>query len=221
MIFDDFALNTLRSEVQKRLSKKRYEHTIGVEKMAMFIGNIILPDKIDELCVASLLHDIAKEMCYEEQLDLLINSNVNYTREDLAVKPALHSFTAVPVVKEDFSQYATEDVLSAVFNHTLGAPGMSVFDEIIFISDYAEDGRLYPICNEVNNFIKTNMSREKSKDENLVILHQASITAIKSTIDSLKKGKEAINKRTIETYDYLNEKLKNAYCFLAETINKD
>ena len=207
MIFDNNSLNALRHEVGSRLSQKRYDHTIGVEKMATHIGNIILPDKIYELKVAALLHDIAKEISQDDQLRLLLKSDI-LTDVDLSTKPALHSFAAVLVIKRDFPQYATNDVLSAVFNHTLGAPGMSVFDEIIFISDFAEDGRTYPACKEVNNFIKTNISCDKSNSENIILLHRASLIAIDSTIDSINNRGERINALTILTRDYLDEKIK-------------
>lgn len=205
MIFDDNTLSSLRHEIKQRLSEKRYKHTLGVEKMARALGEILIPDKIDELSAAALLHDIAKEMTCEDHLRLISESFISYSEDDLATRPALHSFSAAPLIQRDFPEYATKDVLSAVTNHTLGAPNMSVFDEIIFISDYAEEGRSYYCCIEVHRYLLDNLSPGKSYDENIKILHKASLKAVRSTIASLSARKEKINARTMLTEKYLEE----------------
>lgn len=209
MIFDDSALASLKSMMKRRLSEKRYLHTLGVERMARHLGKILLPDRLGELSAAALLHDIVKEMSTEEHLKLLEGLS-EYTEEDIATIPALHSFAAVQYVKRELPQYATNDILSAIKNHTLGAPGMSVFDEIIFISDYAEDGRTYPICVEVNRYLKDNIKPDKSFEENMVSLHKASLKATDSTVSSLTQRKALVNSRTLSTKKYLEQITKNS-----------
>ena len=202
MIFSSDILSILRMLIKERISDKRYIHTLGVEKIARQLGEIILPEKTDELCVAALLHDISKELSYEEQLTLLSESDIEYSDEDLSVKPALHSISAVPLVQKDFSIYATPDVLSAIANHTLGASGMSVFDEIIFISDYTEEGRTYPACKNVREYLLRNVNKSNSQDENLFALHSAVLEAIEFTIESLTKRGEKIHQKTLITKSY-------------------
>ena len=196
MIFDKASLDTLRKAIKSRMSDKRYIHTIGVEKMALALGQILIPEKLGELSCAALLHDVAKELPYEEHIALLKNSQVYYTEDDLLSKPALHSIAAVPLIERDFPEYATTDILSAVANHTLGAPDMSVFDEIIFISDYSEEGRTYPVCIDVRNLLLDGIREDKSTEENMSILHRASLRATVSTVESLTRRNETINKKT-------------------------
>lgn len=205
MRFDSDKIESLRQFVKDRISLKRYNHTLGVEKMAVFLGDIIMPDSVSELQVAALLHDIAKEIPFDEQLELLKDSGVDCTEEDISTKPALHSFAAVPYISRYFAEYATPGVTSAVCNHTLGSYGMSLFDEIIYISDYAESGRTYFTCIEVNKFLLKNISKDKTYEENVQILHAASLKATQYTIDSLKKRGEPINSRTFDTLKYLSE----------------
>lgn len=205
MIIDNRSLFNLRERVKERLSEKRYNHTLGVERMAEYIGNILLPGLIAELKAAALLHDIAKEIPYDSQIELLANSGISLSDEDLDTKPAIHSFAAVPLIKHDFSEYATKNVLSSVLNHTLGAPQMSLFDEIIFISDYAEEGRTYPTCVSVNNFIKENIRKDRNQADNLSALHIATLKAIDATVESLQRRGEVINGRTISTQKYFRE----------------
>ena len=203
MIFDDVVLSTLRTSVRERLSDKRYLHTLGVEDMAKFLGRILVPEKLGELCAAALLHDIAKELTFDNQMAILSSSDVIYTEEDVLAKAALHSIAAVPIIKRDFPEYATSDVISAVANHTLGKDEMSIFDEIIFISDYAEAGRTYSSCCKVREYLLKNINEDKTLDENLKVLHTASLNAINSTIDSLLSRGEQIHSRTFLTKAYL------------------
>lgn len=205
MTFSIDSLNRLRYEIKGRISDKRFKHTLGVEKMAKKLGEILLPDKVSELCAAALLHDVAKELTYDEHVSLLETSNVKYTQEDLRIKPALHSLAGAPLICRDYPEFATENVLSAVMNHTLGAPHMSVFDEIIFISDYAEEGRTYPVCIDVHNMLMTRLSTDKTFEDNLTILHKASLKAIESTISALSFRGEKINSKTLLTKKYLEE----------------
>jgi HD superfamily phosphohydrolase YqeK len=82
---------------------------------------------------------------------------------------------------------------------------MSVFDEIIFISDYAEEGRTYRTCIEVRNYLLDNVRKENSVSENIRSLHIASLKSIESTIESLTKRNEKINSRTLMTKSYLDK----------------
>ena len=209
MIFDNDAITELRMLIRDKMSERRYVHTLGVEKMAKYLGDIIIPKHTNELCVAALLHDITKELTYEEQVHLLEESEISCTKEDLDTKPALHSISAVPFIKKYFRKYATADVLSAVFNHTLGDVNMSVFDEIIFISDYAEENRKYISCKEVREYLLININKSNSQEKNITILHKASLLAINSTIDSLTRKGESINSRTVLTKQYLESVIDN------------
>lgn len=209
MIFDNDSIARLRALIKARLSQKRFIHTLGVEKLARHLGEVLLPDKVDELSVAALLHDVAKELSYDEHLELLKDSGIEYTSEDLQIKPALHSIAALPLIESEFKEYATHDVLSAVYNHTLGAPDMSVFDEIIFISDYAEEGRTYRTCIEVRNYLYDNIRKEKALCDNIRSLHIASLKSIASTVEALTRRNEMINTRTLLTKSYLDDIISN------------
>ena len=203
MIFDSNSIDRLRLLVKDFLSPYRFKHTEGVEEMSAYIGRILLPERVDELRVAALLHDITKELSYEDHLELLNSSSINYTQEDLQTKPALHSISAVPFIERNFKDYATSDVLSAVANHTLGVDNISLFDEIIFISDYVEIGRTYPTCIEVRKYLIDNLNTNKSFTENLTVLHRASILAIDYTIQSISQRGEIVNSKTFSMRKHL------------------
>ena len=65
------SLCLLREKLRSVLSEHRYEHTLGVERAAVRIGERCLPEMICELRAAALLHDVAKEMKMEKQQEIL------------------------------------------------------------------------------------------------------------------------------------------------------
>ncbi len=197
------ALNELRESIRLRLSEKRFRHTVGVENCAVLLGKLLLPDKLEELRAAALLHDIAKELDTRSQLKLIDEFNIRLSDEDRATLPALHSFAAAPVISRDYPEYATEDILSAVSKHTLGAPKMSTFDKIIYISDFVEEGRAYSSCKSVREYLLPKIASATAHEERIAILNRAIVMSIDFTIDSLQEREIGVNSVTIKTKNSL------------------
>ena len=76
------------------------------------------------------MHDVTKELDSGEQVRLL--KLLGVSTDEMLSPPVFHSITAPMVIRRDFSEFATENVLSAVYNHTTAAYDMSLFDEIIY-----------------------------------------------------------------------------------------
>ena len=81
MIFTDDKLSALRECVAKRLSKKRFNHTLRVEAAAVRIAEFCLPESISELRAAAILHDLTKELDDKEQflimkLQLMLSTSI-------------------------------------------------------------------------------------------------------------------------------------------------
>jgi HD superfamily phosphohydrolase YqeK len=144
-----------------------------------------------------MLHDISKEYSVAEQFDMMKKSNCSLTDTDLMSEPVFHSFTAPVVIKSEFAAFATDNVLSAVFNHTTGAPDMSLFDEIIFVADYIEQGRKYEHCKLVRKTLYDAFSASKDREECVMHLHNATIMALEHTIINLINNKKVLNERTV------------------------
>ena len=194
------SLDNLREAVKARLSEKRYLHTLGVEACATKLGEIFLPDKVFELRAAALLHDIAKELPVTLLRDLYQSSIFSHKK---CVDAALHSFVGALLIERDFPKYATKEIISAVANHTLGSPDMTLFDEIIFISDYIEDGRTYESCISVRNTLFQELSSRTSKEEKHLALRRAIYRSLCYTLD-------ALNNRGVKPDD-TSVLTKNAY----------
>lgn len=182
MIFTEKEISLLRDRVRKSLGEKRFIHTLGVEEMAVKIGRLCLPKRIDELRVAALLHDISKEYSEAEHLEIAKRHNIRLSDEDIMSPPLWHSITAPLVLEEEYSEYATDDIKSAVRNHSTGSPDMSVFDEIILLSDYIEEGRKHRNCTEVRKEFFDNASQDFSPERNILALHVATLSSLDRNI---------------------------------------
>ena len=208
MKYSEKEILALRSSVEKRLSEKRFAHTVGVERMAVKIGQIILPDKLDLLRVAALLHDISKEYSEAEYFSILKSHNIALSDEDLAAPALWHSMTAPFAVRSDFSVFADDEVLSAVYNHTVGSPDMSVFDEIILLSDYIEDGRKYKNCVELRESFLSELDLAKTKSDAIFALHRAVAKSLDNTINEFISRGSSYHSRTLLTRDAILAKLE-------------
>ena len=182
MIWD---LNNLSGCVAARMSESRFAHTLGVLKMAKLLSDFCLPEHVEQISAAALLHDVTKELSHDEQVRILKKCDVVLPYDVDKCPQVLHSFTAPLIIRNEFEVYATKEILSAVEKHTIGSEDMSVFDEIIFISDYAEEGRNYSNCIKVREYMLSSMKNGEI-ESNCTILHKACLVAIENTISHLK-----------------------------------
>ena len=206
MKYTDKQIDLLRREVCQRLSEKRYNHTLGVEKMAVLIGGYCMPESVDKLRVAALLHDISKEYSEAEYFEIIKQHNLIMSEDDLSAPPIWHSITAPCVVKSDFPEFVDSDVLSAVYNHTVGSPDMSVFDEIILLSDYIEEGRTYKNCVELREKFLSALEKVTDTDEAVMALHTAVLESLENNINEFVSRGRKYHHRTALTRDVFAEK---------------
>ncbi len=140
------ALDALREDVRAFMSEKRYRHTLGVERMVQRLSSYF-ENEIDVplLRAAALLHDIAKELSEESQREILSKMQIKLSKNQNLSPAVFHSFTAEYIIKENFPVYAKHaPLICAIRAHTTASPDMSLFDKILFIADYIEEGREYP-----------------------------------------------------------------------------
>ena len=198
MIHTPDMLDNLRRRVSERVSQKRFSHILGVERCAAYLGRLILPELTDELSAAALLHDVAKEIPMEIQLELISKNGFILTDEDRNTEGIIHAFTAPIIVMRDFKDFATKNILSAIMWHTVGKADMTVFEKIIFVSDYCEDTRKYDSCIKARKALFDNIEA-LSLQERLLRLDKACIMAIDGAIEALTKQSSPVNSRIYDT----------------------
>ena len=209
MKFNEKQLEKLRQNVKTRLSEKRFEHTEGVVRAALKIAGYFPAIDTSELVAAALLHDVTKELDAREHCNLANAFDSSFSDSDIESEAILHSLSAPYMVMRDFTEFATENILSALKNHTTAETEMSLFDEIIYIADYVEDGRTYPACIRVRELLYHGLETAKNDEERLFALHFATLESLKNTINSLLFRGRIINERTERAAEYFSALLGN------------
>ncbi len=145
-MFNEQELRALSDTVRTTLSEKRFRHTEGVEEEIVRMGKIYLPDRIDELRAAALLHDVAKELTVDEQIGIC-RENGDPELETAIHSPAiLHGHAAAYMIPKYHPKFNLPEIISAIYKHTTGAEKMSVFDKLLFLADFIEPNRPWKFC---------------------------------------------------------------------------
>ncbi len=123
------------------LNKKRIEHTLGVRDVAERLANQYGAD-VKKVRIASLLHDIARDLSLDEMVKLVNSENNNLNKAVLKNPLLLHAYAGVIIAKRDFGIDDIE-ILNAIRYHTTGKKNMDLIAKIVFIADYIEPDRSF------------------------------------------------------------------------------
>lgn len=184
-----------RRLAKKRLSAKRYQHTLNVRRMAVKLAKRWGADP-EKAALAALLHDTAKELPREEMLQILNDNAIIAENAQNRPSPVWHGICAAILAQ---TQWGVEDeeVLSAIRCHTTGKPGMSLLDEIVFLADMTSAERDYP---EVDYLRKL-----EKKD-----IHQAMREALEMNLHWLEESGKPVDEETRAALEDLRQRERNA-----------
>ena len=169
-------------------SNKRYVHSIGVSNTSACLAMRYGYD-CNKAYITGLLHDCAKGLKESELINTVMKAGIEISDIEKDNPDLLHSKAGSVVAKE---KYGIEDdeVLKAIFYHTTGRPDMTLLEKIIFVADYIEPNRYnLPDLDRVRVMAFTDI------DE--CIAHICEMT-----LDHLKKSGKAIDRTTVDTYEY-------------------
>lgn len=129
----------IQTKLKNALKESRFEHTIGVmytaAGMAMAHGY-----DIDKAMLAGLLHDCAKCLSYEEQVQICEDNNREISEFERGNRALLHSKAGAILAKIEYN-ITDEEILHAIEYHTTSIANMNILDKIIYIADYIEPTR--------------------------------------------------------------------------------
>lgn len=196
-ILSNDEVEKLEALVKPYLTEQRYCHTIAVKKEAVKLGEIYLPDDVNRLAAAALLHDITKkadakkQLQYCEEFGIIIEKGQN--------KAVLHALTGAKVAERDFPEYTDSEIVSGIRWHTTGRDGMTVFESIIFLADYIEETRTFDDCIAVRKYFYDGLNAGKEKNS---LLRDTMIYAYDLTLTGLIKDGGVIDENTIAARNY-------------------
>ncbi len=196
------SLAALRQRIRPYMSGKRLSHTYAVEREISVLSELYARENEFTLRAAALLHDITKELSLDEQLQLCDEFGIIYTREEALTPKIFHSRTAAAVIKRDFPEYASEEILSAIRWHTTGHAAMTLGEQLLFLADYIEDTRTFESCVKLRKFFYDGLTTAKSTEAKEEHLRDTMIFSFDLTIRELLCDEKPIHTDTVEARNY-------------------
>ncbi|MBN2899436.1 MAG: bis(5'-nucleosyl)-tetraphosphatase (symmetrical) YqeK [Clostridia bacterium] len=132
--------NRVLIELEERLKRSRFHHTLRVTDTAMELAKDCDED-VTKAEIAGLFHDLAKNLNDEE---LLAYIELHDLEIDDIVKRNLylaHGMVAADIAMREYG-VDDEDILEAIWYHTIGRASLSKLAKIIYVADYIEPNRV-------------------------------------------------------------------------------
>ncbi len=135
---------------------KRLAHVYGVRDTALKLGAKYNLD-LEALEITALLHDITKYYSKKDNVEIIDSyfPETEFIYNDYNDN-ILHAFSAYVLAKRKY-KIKNGEILNSILNHTVGRPNMSMYEKVIFVSDYIEPNRTYESCVKVREIAKESL----------------------------------------------------------------
>lgn len=192
-------IEQIKSLLEKRLSKKRFTHSLNVADEAMKLAQKYGEDR-DKAYFAGLVHDICKEE-ESEILKKLILKCEDITNTELSSKSLWHGPAGAVYIRDELG-VCDRDILNAVRYHTIGRSGMTRLEEIVYLADLISKDRDYKDVDKMRKLAYSDFEK-------------ALLEAVSFSITSVVKKHGYIPIFSLEAYNQYN------YVHLARKKNKE
>lgn len=183
-------------------TEKRFKHTLGVQREAYELGLIFMPEKAEKLSFTGLLHDITKDFSLDKQLSLCDEYGIAIDKSNIVPK-LLHAKTGCEFARRAFGcELVDSEVYSGIFYHTTGRQGMTLFEAIIYLADYIEEGRTFEDCVVLRNYFYDNIKNAENFSEKIEVLRKTMVMSFDLTIKNLIEEEKQIDSDTVEARNY-------------------
>ncbi len=178
-------LDGLRETVLKKMSVKRFRHTVAVEDMVTRLCALFCPDQAVKLRAAALLHDITKELGAEEQKTLCAAYGLSVSELDLLTPKTFHARTAAAQIAVEYPEFADPTVMNAVRWHTTGRANMTLTERLLYLADYIDESRSFENCVILRRFFWGARPEEMTAEERERLLIDTLILSFDMTVRDL------------------------------------
>ena len=185
----------MRERLESKLTKKRFEHSLGVEYVSGCLAMVHGAD-IDKALTAGLLHDCAKCLSALDKISKCKKHGLSISDVELANPELLHAKLGAFYAREKYGVDDSE-ILSAIEFHTTGKPAMTLLEKIVFVADYIEPNRKpLPEIAEIRQEAFTDIDKS--------IVH-----ILKNTLSYLESGDCGdTDEMSVKTYNYYMNKIE-------------
>lgn len=144
-IYTDLSREALLGKIAEQMSEKRFKHVLGVEQAAIHLAERHGYDT-DKAGLAGLLHDYAKELPEQDFLNLIDKYQLDPELKKWG-NNVWHGMVGIYKIQEDLG-VTDQDILRSIEIHTVGAAEMTLLDKIVYVADYIEHNRNFPLVEE-------------------------------------------------------------------------
>ena len=134
------------------MSGKRLLHSINVCVLSARYALRFGADP-DKCALAGLLHDCAKELPEQQQIELAAKIIHGY----VPGKQILHSPAGAVYAKEHYG-IEDQEILDAIQYHTIGREIMTITDKIVYLADKVEPGRDYDDLSMIRRYAENDLN---------------------------------------------------------------
>lgn len=136
--------------------------------------------------LAGLIHDYAKEISDQEFLDLIDKYQLDPELKKWG-NNVWHGMVGIYKIQEDLG-VMNKEILRSIETHTVGSSDMSLLDKIVYVADYIEPNRRFPLVEEARVIAKESLDKAVAYET----VH---------TVEHLAHQAFPIFPQTIETYN--------------------
>lgn len=187
-------IEKIKEELKSILSEKRYNHSIGVMKMAAKLAKKYGISE-EEAALVGLTHDIAKELGVPKSMQYVKKNKIEIDKIERKTPSLLHAKIGADMVKNKYQ--FTKDMQNAIKYHTTGNPHMDKLAKVLYVADKTEENRKFKEVEELRKIAMENLDEavfailtldiKKNIDQNRLI-HIQSIKTRNALLD--KKAKK-------------------------------
>jgi len=182
-------MDKIKEKMRSILTLKRYNHTLGVEKVAIELAHKYGAD-MRKVRKGALLHDCSKQFSLAKMHELCDCDETIAFYGHLG--ELLHGFAGSVYAKNEFG-ITDEEVLNSIRYHTIGRRGMSLVEKIIYVADAIEPSR--------TNIEVETIRRLAFEDIDEAILHE-----VDRKMEYLIKKEAIIHPNTVDMRNWLLHK---------------
>ena len=193
----ELMLNGLREQLAKKISPKRFAHTLAVEEMVARLCAVYCSQYTMQLRAAALLHDITKELTTEEQIALCQRFGLSVTKTDVLSPKTFHARTAAELIVAEYPEFADPLIVNAVRWHTTGRKAMTLCEQLLYLADYIDASRTFDSCVLLRKHFWDAKPQNMSEAERLKHLYQTMVYSFDLTIEDLLESGVPIAEDTI------------------------
>lgn len=175
--------------IKANLKEGRFDHSLRVRDTAIRLAEIYKED-IEKAKIASLIHDCAKHVKDKDMINICERHGYNIDEVSKKMPNILHGH-AGSYIAHDMMEVDDRDILNAIAYHTTGRKDMSTLEKIIYLADYIEPSRDFPVVEEI---------RKVAYEEDL---DKALILAFNKSIKYIVDRNQLLHKDTIEARNFM------------------